>query len=108
MPLVTDATGNDLTYKLIGLAMAVHNEIGYGFKEEVYEKAFEVKLNHAGIEPNRQYEVHVEYEGETVARSFWIYSRICKSWWRSRHSAINSPMMNWHRLSTTSKPQAQR
>jgi GxxExxY protein len=67
MPLVTDATGNDLTYKIIGLAMAVHNEIGYGFKEEVYEKAMEVKLNHAGIEPNRQYEVHVDFEGEHVA-----------------------------------------
>jgi GxxExxY protein len=67
MPLVTDATGNDLTYKIIGLAMAVHNEIGYGFKEEVYEKAMEVKLNHAGIIPNCQYEVHVEYEGEQVA-----------------------------------------
>lgn len=47
--------------------MAVHNEIGYGFKEEVYEKAFEVKLNHAGIEPNRQFEVHVGFEGERVA-----------------------------------------
>ena len=67
MPLVTDATGNDLTYKIIGMAMAVHNEIGYGFKEEVYEKALEVKLNHAGIQPNRQYEVHVDYEGELVA-----------------------------------------
>jgi len=67
MPLVTDATGNDLTYKIIGAAMAVHNEIGYGFKEEVYEKALEVKLNHTGIEPNRQYEVHVDYEGERVA-----------------------------------------
>ena len=48
MPLVVDSTGNDLTYKLIGLAMEVHNELGYGFKEEVYEKALEVKLNHAG------------------------------------------------------------
>ena len=67
MPLVTDATGNDLTYKLIGLAMEVHNEIGHGFKEEVYEKAFEVKLNHAGIEPFRQYEVFVDFEGERVA-----------------------------------------
>ena len=54
MPLVQDSTGNDLTYRLIGLAMEVHNEIGHGFKEEVYEKAFEVKLNHANIEPNRQ------------------------------------------------------
>jgi len=67
MSLVVDATGNDLTYKLIGLAMEVHNEIGHGFKEEVYEKAFAVKLNHAGIEPFRQYEVFVDYEGERVA-----------------------------------------
>jgi len=67
MPLVTDATGNDLTYRLIGLAMEVHNEIGHGFKEEVYEKAFEVKLNHAGIEPFRQFEVFVDFEGEQVA-----------------------------------------
>ena len=67
MPLVVDSTGNDLTYKLIGLAMEVHNEIGHGFKEEVYEKAMEVKLNHAGIEPNRQHEVFVDFEGERVA-----------------------------------------
>ena len=67
MPLVVDATGNDLTYKLVGLAMEVHNEIGHGFKEEVYEKALEVKFNHAGIEPNRQHEVFVDFEGERVA-----------------------------------------
>ena len=67
MSLVVDSTGNDLTYKLIGLAMEVHNELGHGFKEEVYEKALEVKLNHAGIEPNRQYEVFVDFEGERVA-----------------------------------------
>lgn len=67
MPLVVDVTGNDLTYKPIGLAMEVHNKFGHGFKEEVYENALEVKLNHAGIKPNRQYEVHVEFEGERVA-----------------------------------------
>jgi len=67
MPLVVDITGNDLTYKIIGLAMQVHNELGYGFKEEVYEKALELKLIQAGIEPNRQYEVFVDYEGERIA-----------------------------------------
>jgi GxxExxY protein len=67
MPLVVDSTGNDLTYKLIGLAMEVHNELGHGFKEEVYEKAMEVKLNHAEVDPNRQYEVFVDFEGERVA-----------------------------------------
>ena len=67
MPLVNDATGNDLTYRIIGAAMAVHNEIGYGFKEEVYEKALEAKLNLEGIGVERQYKVPVEYEGEQVA-----------------------------------------
>lgn len=71
MPLVVDATGNNLTYKIIGLVMEVHNEIGHGFKEEVYEKALEVKLNHAGIEPNRQFEVLVDYESERVA-TFYV------------------------------------
>jgi GxxExxY protein len=47
--------------------MQVHNELGYGFKEEVYEKALELKLIQAGIEPNRQYEVFVDYEGERIA-----------------------------------------
>ncbi|SRR6266498_4579069 len=67
MPLVTDATDNDLTYRIIGAAMAVHNEIGYGFKEEVSENALEAKLNQAGIQVERQYEVHVQFEGEQVA-----------------------------------------
>ena len=67
MPLDVDSTGNDLTYKIIGLAMAVHNEIGHGFKEEVYENALEIKMNHTGINPNRQFEIHIEYEGEHAA-----------------------------------------
>jgi GxxExxY protein len=67
MPLAVDATGNDLTYRIIGAAMAVHNEIGPGFKEEVYEKALEVKLNHDGVNVERQYPVSVVYEGEQVA-----------------------------------------
>lgn len=67
MPLVTDATGNDLTYKIIGAAMAVHNEIGFGFKEEVYERALEVKLNNLNIEVQPQFQINVEFEGEQVA-----------------------------------------
>jgi GxxExxY protein len=66
-PLVTDETGNDLTYRIIGAAMAVHNQIGPGFKEEVYERALEVELNRLGIAVQRQYPFPVEYHGEQVA-----------------------------------------
>ena len=66
-PLAVDATGNDLTYRVIGAAMAVHNRIGQGFKEEVYEKALEVELNRLEIVVQRQYPVPVEYQGEQIA-----------------------------------------
>jgi GxxExxY protein len=65
--LVVDTTGNDLTYRIIGAAMQVHNQIGMGYKEEVYENALEVELNKCGIVASRQYPVPVEYEKEQVA-----------------------------------------
>ena len=41
-PLVIDATGNDLTYRIISAAMAVHNKIGPGFKEVTPIAQFEL------------------------------------------------------------------
>jgi GxxExxY protein len=55
--LVVDPTGNDLTFRIIGAAMAVHNRLGSGYKEEVYEKALEVELNKEGISHVRQFPV---------------------------------------------------
>jgi len=66
-PLVVDSTGNDLTFRIIGAAMQVHNKLGMGYKEEVYEKALEVELNQQGMEAIRQYPVSVEYEQQPVA-----------------------------------------
>lgn len=65
--LVVDSTGNDLTYRIIGAAMNVHNQLGMGYKEEVYETALEAELNQRGIEVTRQYPIPVEYEQQQVA-----------------------------------------
>ena len=65
-PLVEDVTGNDLTYRIIGAAMAVHNTLGPGLREEVYEKALEVELNQRDIGVIRQYPVTVDYGSEQV------------------------------------------
>lgn len=65
--LVIDNTENDLTFRIIGAAMGVHNAIGQGYKEEIYEGALEVELNKRGIVCQRQYPVPIEYEGEQVA-----------------------------------------
>ena len=34
----------ELSYKIIGLAMEVHNQLGYGFLEKVYQKALLIEL----------------------------------------------------------------
>ena len=65
--LVTDATGNDLTYRIIGAAMAVHNALGPGYKEEVYERALEAELIQRDIAVQRQYQVQVHHAGVPVA-----------------------------------------
>lgn len=46
---------NDLTYKIIGICMEVHREIGPGFPEEYYQKALEYEFvaQHVASEPQR-------------------------------------------------------
>jgi hypothetical protein len=43
MGLVEDAPWSDLTYEIIGL-MAVHNDLGPGHREAVYQRALAAKL----------------------------------------------------------------
>jgi len=65
--LVKDATGNDLTYRIIGAAMSVHNSLGPGYREEVYERALSVELERRGIAVRRQHPIEVWYEDAPVA-----------------------------------------
>lgn len=65
--LVVDATGNDLTYRIIGAAMAVHNALGPGYKEEVYERALAAELQKRAIGVERQVPVEVFHEDVPVA-----------------------------------------
>lgn len=68
--LVTDITGNSVTYRIIGAAMAVHNRLGMGYKEEVYERATAEELRQADIPVETQYRVEVIDEGSVVAIFF--------------------------------------
>jgi GxxExxY protein len=65
--LVADATGNDLTYRIIGAAMAVHNALGPGYREEVYERALAVELAQQAITVESQFPVEVTHHEVPVA-----------------------------------------
>lgn len=57
---------NDLTHKVIGCAYKVHNVLGPGFLEKVYENALKLELNRLGIESQQQGKLPVFYEGHVV------------------------------------------
>jgi GxxExxY protein len=69
--LVQDAAGEGLTYRVIGAAMAVHNRIGPGFKEEVYEKALFNQLQEMRISVELQFPIDVE-DIETHISRFYL------------------------------------
>ena len=56
----------DLSYKIVGLAMEVHNKLGYGFMEKVYENALMVLLHKKGIKAEQQAPISVYFDGEVV------------------------------------------
>lgn len=56
----------DLTEKIIGCAYKVHNRLGYGFLESVYEKSLLIELRKTGISAKAQVPITVRYEGEVV------------------------------------------
>lgn len=70
---------NDLTYTVIGSAYKVHNVLGPGFLEKVYENALILELKKLGIHARQQVKLPVLYEGHQVGLYFpdlWIENQL--------------------------------
>lgn len=57
---------NKLTHKIIGCAMEVHNQMGNGFQEVVYQRALAIEFSLQGLSFARELEMPLEYKGESV------------------------------------------
>ncbi|HRI00887.1 MAG TPA: GxxExxY protein [Saprospiraceae bacterium] len=56
----------ELTYKVIGCAMKVHNTLGNGFQEVIYQRCLAIELQKEGIDFQREVEQEIYYEGHNV------------------------------------------
>ncbi len=56
----------ELTQKIIGCAYKVHNVLGSGFMEKVYENALFIELEQKGLEVKQQIPIDVCYQGIVV------------------------------------------
>jgi GxxExxY protein len=57
---------DELTYKIIGCAMKVHNTLGNGFQEVIYQRCLAIELAKEGINFVREQEHTIYYEGVEV------------------------------------------
>ena len=56
----------DTTGKIIGAAFEVHDPLGYGFLERVYQRALQVELLRRGAKAELEKRMQVHYKGAVV------------------------------------------
>ena len=68
------------TYAIIGAAIEVHNQLGAGFLEAVYQEALAFEFAQRGIPCLREVEIPIVYKGRTLAcayrADFICYGRV--------------------------------
>lgn len=63
---------NDLSYQIIGAAIAVHSELGPGLLESVYESCLASELQGRGILVLRQPVIPICYRGRVLEETFRV------------------------------------
>lgn len=63
---MTDKEINGLTHKIIGCAMEVHNQMGNGFQEVIYQRSLAIEFALQGLSFERELEMELNYKNEYV------------------------------------------
>lgn len=66
MAVKTKTIYDDITYRIIGAAMAVYNELGPGFPEAFYQKALALELPRRDLSFEREKPIEVFYLGAAI------------------------------------------
>lgn len=57
---------DEITYKIIGCAMKVHNTLGNGFQEVIYQRCLALEMERVNMHFVREIEQPIFYEGVNV------------------------------------------
>lgn len=68
-----------LTYKIIGCAMEVHNTLGNGFQEVIYQRALAIEMKNQGLNFVREQTMQIHYKGQQIGTrraDFFVENRV--------------------------------
>ena len=69
--LMKDIIYKEESFKIIGICMEVHNNLGAGFLEIVYKDALEYEFRKANISYEREKKYEVNYKGTILPHTFY-------------------------------------
>ena len=58
------------SYKIVGAAFKVYNNLGHGFLEAVYQEALEIEFQRQGIPYEREKELKIMYDGVELKQTY--------------------------------------
>lgn len=67
---MSDIIYRELSYIIVGQAMKVQRELGYGFLEKVNENALSILLRRKNLKVRTQHPITVRFEGEFVGQFY--------------------------------------
>lgn len=67
---MTEIILKEESYKVIGICMEVHSELGMGFREIVYKDALEYELKSKGIPYIREKQFKIQYKSIILPHSY--------------------------------------
>ncbi|HMR83334.1 MAG TPA: GxxExxY protein [Niabella sp.] len=59
---------SDITSKIIGCAMTVHQTLGNGFQEVIYQRAPEIEMALTGIPFKREFQMPIYYRDQQIGK----------------------------------------
>lgn len=68
--IIDDLIYPELSFKIVGCAFEVYNELGYGHKEKYYQKALAVSFKKNNLLFKEQVNFTLKFQGETIGKGF--------------------------------------
>lgn len=65
-----DLTHPELSYKIMGCAFDVYNELGYGYAEKDYQKALAIAFRKKGLAFTEQTYFPIKFQDEIIKKGF--------------------------------------
>lgn len=60
------------SYRIVGICMKIHSELGCGFKEIIYKDAIETELRRQSIPFERERKISISYGDSPITRKFAV------------------------------------